>query len=93
MVCEQKISRKSVHLGRHKVIQFSSCGSELALSLAWFSGAQLIVFFCSGISVVLFNSPGISKCHNTLFLSFISLIHYGPNSYLCVFCETFMRTK
>ena len=26
-------------------------------------------FFCSGISVVLFHTLGISRCHNSLFLS------------------------
>ena len=32
------------------------------------TGAQLVVFFCSSIPVVLFDNPGISKCLNTLCL-------------------------
>ena len=39
------------------------------LSVAWLFGVQLVVFFCSGISVLLLDTPGISRCHNTLCLS------------------------
>ena len=35
------------------------------LSVAWSTGAQLMIFFCFGFPVVLFGSPGISNCHAT----------------------------
>ena len=41
---------------------------DLALSIAWSFGVQLVVFFCSGSSVVLFHILGFVGCHNT-FLS------------------------
>ena len=33
------------------------------LSVAWSTGAQLIIFFCLRFSVVLFDGPGISIRH------------------------------
>ena len=38
------------------------------MSVSQHNGVQLVVLFCSSIPVVLFDNPGISKCHNTLFL-------------------------
>ena len=44
------------------------------LSVTWPSGVQLVVFFCSvENSAVLFDSPGISRFCNTLYLSIPSL--------------------
>ena len=40
-------------------IHFSWLGPELS-SVAWSTGAQLIIFFCFRFSVVLFDRPGIS---------------------------------
>ena len=34
-------------------------------SVAWSTGAQLMVFFCFRFPVVLFDRPGISICHAT----------------------------
>ena len=31
------------------------------LSVAWLTGVQLLVFFCSSVLVVLFDTPGISR--------------------------------
>ena len=42
---------------------------DLVLSVAWSFGVQLVVFRCSGISVLLFHTLGFSKCHNTFLLS------------------------
>ena len=42
---------------------------HLVLSVTWSFGIQLVVFFCSVVSVVLFHTRGFSRCHNTLFLS------------------------
>ena len=46
------------------LIYLSWLGLNLVLSAAWSFG----VFFCSGISVVLFHTLGFSRCNNT-FLS------------------------
>ena len=34
------------------------------LSVAWPTGVQLLVFFCSSVPVVLFYTPGISRCRS-----------------------------
>ena len=34
-------------------------------------GVQLLVFFCSSVSVVLFDTPGISRCLSSPHLCFI----------------------
>ena len=49
-------------MARPKAILFSWLGPELS-SLAWSTGAQLIIFFCFRFSVVLFDRPGISIRH------------------------------
>ena len=54
------------------------------LSVAWPTGVQLLVFFCSSVPVVLFGTPGISGCqsqhvpvesssllHHSIYLRFI----------------------
>ena len=46
-----------------KASHFSWLGPELS-SVAWPTGAQLIIFFCFRFSVVLFDRPGISILHN-----------------------------
>ena len=52
----------------YKASCFSWMGLDLGLSVAWSFGVQLVVFFCSCISVVLFD-PKIS----TMFLSHLYL--------------------
>ena len=49
-------------MARPKSIHFSWLGPELS-SIAWSTGAQLIIFFCFRFSVVLFDRPGISIRH------------------------------
>ena len=44
-------------MARPKAIHFSRLGPELS-SVAWSTGAQLIIFFCLRFSVVLFDRPG-----------------------------------
>ena len=46
-------------MARPYAIHFSWLEPELS-SVAWSTGAQLIIFFCFRISVVLFDRPGIS---------------------------------
>ena len=48
---------------------FSWLGLNLVWSVAWSFGVQLVVFISSGISVVLFDTLGISRGHNPLILS------------------------
>ena len=49
-------------MARPKIIHFSWLGPELS-SVAWSTGAHLIIFFCFRFSVVLFDRPGISIRH------------------------------
>ena len=49
-------------MARPKAIHFSWLGPELS-SVAWSTGAQVIIFFCFRFSVVLFDRPGISIRH------------------------------
>ena len=51
-----------VDRSRPKAFHFSWLGPEL-WSVAWSTGAQLIIFFCFRFSVVLFDRPGISIRH------------------------------
>ena len=39
------------------------------MSVAWPTGVQLLVFFCSSVPVVLFDTPGISRCRSQHVLS------------------------
>ena len=50
------------------LVDLSWLGLDLVLPVAWSLGVQLVVFFYSGITVVLFHSLGFSECHKT-FLS------------------------
>ena len=47
---------------------FKLVKTGLSLVFAWSFGVQLVVFFCSSISVVLFHTLGFSGCQDT-FLS------------------------
>ena len=60
------------------------------MSIAWPTGVQLLVFFCSSVSVVLFDTPGISRCrlqhisvessslfHHSIYLGLKPLLHQG----------------
>ena len=51
-------------MARPKAIHFSWLGPELS-SVAWSTGAQLIIFFCFRFSVVMFDRPGFSIRHAT----------------------------
>ena len=48
------------------------------LSVAWPAGVQLLVFFCSGVPVVLFGTPGISRCRSQhVSVESLSLVHHS----------------
>ena len=43
---------------------FYLVGAGAFLPVAWPTRLQLLVFFCSSVSVVLFDTPGISRCRS-----------------------------
>ena len=62
-------------------------GPELFLSVAWPTGVQLLVFFCSSVPVVLFDTPGISRCRSQhVSVESSSLLHHSI--YLWFICFT-----
>ena len=47
------------------------------LSVAWPTGVQLLVFFCYSVPVVLFDTPGISRCRSQhVSVESSSLLHH-----------------
>ena len=57
------------------------------LSVAWPTGVQLLVFFCSSVPVVLFDTPGISRCWSQhVSVESSSLLHHSI--YLWFICFT-----
>ena len=48
------------------------------LSVAWPTGVQLLVFFCSSVPVVLFDTTGISRCRSQhVSVESSSLLHHS----------------
>ena len=48
------------------------------LSVAWPAAVRLLVFFCSGVPVVLFGAPGVSGCRSQhVSVESSSLLHHG----------------
>ena len=57
------------------------------LSVAWPTGVQLLVFFCSSVPVVLFDTPWISRCRSQhISVESSSLLHHSI--YLWFICFT-----
>ena len=57
------------------------------LSVSWPTGVQLLVFFCSSVPVVLFDTPGISRCRSQhISVESSSLLHHSI--YLWFICFT-----
>ena len=53
-------------------------GAGAFLSVAWPTGIQLSVFFCSSVPVVLFDTPGISRCRSQhVSVESSSLLHHS----------------
>ena len=49
-----------------------------SLSVAWPTGVHLLVFFCSSVPVVLFDTPGISRCRSQhISVESSSLLHHS----------------
>ena len=70
-------------MARHKAIYFSLLEPELFfLSVAWPTGVQLLVFFCSSIPVVLFDTPEISRCRSQHVVSVESSSLFHQSIYL-----------
>ena len=65
------------------------CGSSCLVVAGAFSsvagptGIQLLVFFCSSVPVVLFNTPGISMCQSQN-ISFCRVLIFVSSYYLSV---------
>ena len=56
-------------------------------TVAWPTGVQLLVFFCSSVPVVLFDTPGISRCRSQhVSVESSSLLHHSI--YLWFICFT-----
>ena len=49
------------------------------MSVAWPTGVQLLVFFCSSVPVVLFDIPGIFSCRlqHVVSVESASLFHHS----------------
>ena len=57
---------------------FSLVWAGAFLSVAWPTGIQLLVFFCSSVPVVLFDTPGISRCRSQhVSVESSSLLHHS----------------
>ena len=63
---------------RNKFIEIKySVSNGAFLSVAWPTGVQLLVFFCSSVPVVLFDTPGISRCRSQhISVESSSLLHH-----------------
>ena len=70
-----------------KLAHFSWFAAGAFLSVAWPTGVQLLVFFCSSVPVVLFDTPGISRCRSQhVSVESSSLLHHSI--YLWFICFT-----
>ena len=56
------------------------------LSVAWPTRVQLLAFFCSSVPVVLFDTPGISKCRSQHVVSVESSTSFHHSIYLWFIC-------
>ena len=63
------------------------CLCLLSLSVAWPNGVQLLVCFCSSIPVMLFDTPGISRCRSQHVVSVesSSLFHHSIHLWFICF--------
>ena len=61
------------------VIHIKLVGAGAFLSVAWPTGVQLLVFFCSSVPVVLFDTPGISgyRSQHVVSVESSSLFHHS----------------
>ena len=60
--------------------------AEKTLSVAWPTGVQLLVFFCSSVPVVLFDIAGISRCRSQHAVSVESSFLLHHSIYLWFIC-------
>ena len=57
---------------------FAKINDGAFLSVALPTGVQLLVFFCSSVPVVLFDTPGISRCRSQhISVESSSLLHHS----------------
>ena len=60
--------------------------SKCFLSVAWLTGVQLLVFFCSSVPVVVFITPGISRCRSQHVVAVESSSLFHHSTYLWFIC-------
>ena len=79
LIARRWIGRQTQWWPRHKAIYFSWLGAGDFLSFTWPTGVQLLVFLCSSVPAVLFDSPGISRCRSQHVISveFSPLFHHS----------------
>ena len=65
----------------HMQVNLKKC-----LSVAWPTGVHLLVFFCSRVPVVLFDTPGISRCQSQHVVSVKSSSLFHHSFYLWFIC-------
>ena len=65
---------------------FQLVGAGAFLSVAWPTGVKLLVFFCSGVPVLLFDTPGISRCRSQHVVSVESSSLFHHSIYLWLIC-------
>ena len=83
------LSRSPVSSSLPVYVRVTSLGMtyRLFLSVAWPTGVQLLVFFCSSVPVMLFDTPGISRCRSQhVSVESSSLLHHSI--YLWFICVT-----
>ena len=59
------VDRASDYDGPDQKLFILVCWDRSSSSVAWSTGAQLIILFCFRFQVVLFHRPGISICYAT----------------------------
>ena len=64
---------------------FNQCRLQ-PMSVAWPTRVQLLVFFCSSVPVVLFDTPGISRCRSQHIVSVESSSLFHHSIYLWFIC-------
>ena len=70
------VGRASDSKTQHKASHVDWLGLDIALSVSWTFRVPLVVCYCSGFSLVLFDIPGISRCQYVVSVEPSSLIHY-----------------
>ena len=67
-----------IYFSHESIRMINKTNHRAFLSVAWPTGVQLLVFFCSSVLVVLFDTPGISRCRSQhVSVESSSLLHHS----------------